>query len=93
MFIEKVITKTIFDPDVFKVGTKVRAKYQCVVDDNYEYWNYDFDGILKYYEEETIYLEDPEDIDYSLLFSKPHPRLHKISLELVKAGFWVLELM
>jgi len=91
MFIEKVITKTIFDPEVFKIGTKIHAKYQCAISDDYKYWEYDFNGIVKSYDEDIIWLEDPDDRDYNVFSDESRPRRYKIELQLVKMGFWVLE--
>jgi len=93
MFIEKVITKTIFDPEVFKVGNKVRAKYQCAISDDYIYWEYDFIGIVKYCCEDILFLEDPDDRDYDIFSDESRSRQYKVELPLVKAGFWVLDLL
>ena len=92
MFIEKVITQTkiIFDPEIFKIGTKIHAKYKS---DDYEYWEHDFIGIVKYYDEDTIWLEDPDDWNYDIFSDKPHPRQYKIELKIVKMGFWVIDLL
>ena len=42
---------------------------------------------------DIVYIEDPNDRHYNMLTDESHPRQHKISLEEVKIGWWVLELL
>jgi len=93
MFKEKVITKTIFDPDIFKVGTKVHAKYRSTIGGDYEYWEHDFYGSVRYYDEEVIGIEDPDDLIFNMFDDESHPRRFGIDIEDVKMGFWVLEIL
>jgi len=93
MFKEKVITITIFDPEILKVGTKVNAKYRPAIGHDYEYWEHDFNGIVKYCYEDILCLEDPDDRDYDIFSDESRPRQYKVELPLVIMGFWVLELI
>jgi len=93
MFKEKIITKTIFNPDIFKEGIKVRAKCRPLIDDDYEYWEVDFIGTVKYCYEDVICLEDPDDRDYDIFSDESHSRQYRVFIEEVKMGFWLLELL
>ena len=93
MFIEKVITKTIFDPEIFIEERKIHAKYRSAISDDYDYWEFDFIGNIKWCDEDVIYIDDPNDREYNPFTDESHPRRHKISLEEVKFGWWVLELL
>jgi len=93
MFKEKVITINIFDPEILKVGTKIHAKYRNIIEDDYEDWLFDFDGIIGIYREEVLYVENPnEEDEYSLIADKFYPRQYRVDLEDVEDGYWVLEL-
>ena len=93
MFIEKIITKTIFDSKVLIEGNKVHAKYKSAISDDYDYWEFDFIGSIKWCGEDVIYIEDPNDRDYNPFTDESYARRHKITLEEVKVGWWVLELI
>jgi len=94
MFKEKIITKTIFDPDIFKVGAKIHAKYRPYIDnDDYPYWEHDFLGNIRYYDEEVIGIEDSDDLTFNMFSDESHPRRFGVTIEDVKMGFWVLELV
>ena len=93
MFKEKIITKTIFNLDIFKEGIKVRAKCRSLIDDDYEYWEVDFIGTVKYCYEDVICLEDPDDRDYDIFSDESHSRQYRVFIEEVKMGFWLLELL
>ena len=93
MFKEKVITITIFDPDIFKIGTKVHAKYRPAIGHDYEYWEHDFIGNIRYYDEDVIGIEDPNDLTFNIFNDEPHARRFGINIEDVQIGFWVFELL
>ena len=93
MFIEKVITKAIFDPKVLIEGNKIHAKYKSAISDDYDYWEFDFIGNVKWVDEDVVYVEDPDDRNYNPITDEYHPRNHRITLEEVKVGWWVLELL
>jgi len=82
MFKEKVITIAIFDPKILKVGTKINAKYRNIVEDDYEDWLFDFNGIISIYGEEVLYIENSNESDQ-----------YRVDLEDVEDRYWVLELL